>query len=206
MTRIDYTRATKIALCSIIYLLAFGVMVADQNDYLDSYGANVALPLVLIAATSIIVVTIFWAKSIGMVSEKDEPVSPSAAKSQKSLLLAGAFGAILGAGFIFSGDLRQGGAELFSNQPIAPFAAIVFGIAYAVGTVWGSIRWNRTADEHERAAATTGAYAGVMTYAVLTPMWWLAERASLVPPQEPMIVFAIVLTVYAAVWTYKRGE
>ena len=202
----DLVRAIKIGLASIVYLIAFGIMIASQGDMLEQYGKGVALVAILGAATAIIVITIIWAKAIGMVAEKDEPVSESTAKSQKSLLLAGLFGAVIGAGFILSGDLREGGAQLFSNQPIAPVAAIVFGVLYSVATIWGSFRWNKTADEHEKAAATSGAYAGIYTYAVLAPVWWLAERASLAPPQQPMIVFAIVLTVYAAVWTYKRGE
>ncbi|MXO90202.1 hypothetical protein [Pontixanthobacter aquaemixtae] len=206
MTKIDHTRALKIALCAILYLLAFGIMIASQNGALEGYGDGTVLAAVLTAAVTIVVITFLWIKALGIVGPQEEPVSQSTQKSRNVLLFAAIIGGVIGFGFALSGDLRDGGAALFSNNPIAPIAAIAFGALFVLASIWSSIRWHRAADEHERAAANSGAYAGMLAYVVLTPLWWLGARASLVPPQDPMIVFAIVLAVYAAVWTYQRGD
>lgn len=206
MTTTDFSRAAKIGIAALVYLIAFMLFVAHQNEALGSLTKTTELAVILGSALVMVIVTALWASSIGMVSPKGEALAPSVKKSRNTLLLSGIFGGLIGLAFVLSEDLSRGGSKLFTNEPISPLVAIIFSIAFAGACIYGAIRWNRTADEHEKAAATAGAYAGVYTYAILAPVWWLAERASLVPPQEPMIVFAIVLTVYAAVWTYKRGE
>lgn len=206
MTKTDIARASKITLAALLYFAAFVMIVAWQNEMLDQFGKRSTAVALILAGFLIIGITLYWARSIGMVKTDDGPVAPSAKKRQSTLLVAGIFGAVIGFGFVFTGDLRDGGADLFSNKPIAPIAAVVFSLLYAIGNIGGYLRWRRIQDEYERAAVTTGAYAGLMTYLILAPLWWLLERASLVPQQQPMLVFAVVLIVYAAVWTYKRGE
>lgn len=201
----DYGRMAKIALGAALYLVALAFMVGADALYPEDAPQPVKLILILVSAIIILIVTYYWSKSIGMVTDKDEPVAPSAKKSQKTLWLAGGIGGLIAVALIFLGDPSRGGENIFSNAPLAPIVAVLVALLYVVGTVLGSYKWHRTADEHERSASNKGAFAALYAYAIVAPVWWLGERASLLPAQEPMIVFVLVLTVYAATWTYFRG-
>ena len=76
---------------------------------------------------------------------------------------------------------------------------------YAVISLYACVQWVKNADEHENAAIVAGLWGGFGIYSIAAPTWWLLQRAGIVPVQEPMLIYICALTVFAAVWTYKRG-
>lgn len=202
----EISRILKIAVGSVSYLAGLSFIVAADDLYPAGAPEWLKLVLVLVAAAIVLGVTYFWTKSIGMVSVNSEPIAPSARKSQITLWVAAAFGLAISIALILFGDPLEGGANVFSNAPLPPSVSLLVALLYVGITIVGGYRWHSTVDEHERSASNKGAIASIYAYAIITPVWWLGERASILPPQEPMIVFVIVITIYTAMWTYFRGE
>lgn len=202
----DIGRMLKIAIGSVSYLAGLSFIVAADDLYPAGAPEWLKLVLVLVAAAIVLGVTYFWTKSIGMLNTNSEPIAPSARKSQITLWVAAAFGLVISVALILFGDPLEGGANVFSNGPLPTFVSLLAALLYVGITIVGGYRWHRTVDEHERSASNKGAIAAIYAYAVITPVWWLGERASILPTQEPMIVFVAVIAIYSAVWTYFRGE
>ena len=203
----NYPRMIKVSLATVLYLASLGVIIASETALLDSLEGGVDVALVVGAAIMLITITVLWMKElgVGVGGSKDEPVAPSTKKSKLVLLASGALGGFLA--FLFyalqSGDGPD--VEMFSNAPIAPEIAIGLSLLFLVGMIYSSLQWQKTTDEHEHAAVATGLYAAVAFYSVATPIWWMGQRASLLPEQDPMIMFVLVMAVMSAAWTYKRG-
>lgn len=134
--------------------------------------------------------------------EAGEPIAQSTRKSMRLLYIALAIGFALGIFFALSGDMA--GTSLFSNEPVAPAIAAVGLAVWLIAIPWLTWLWWRSVDEHEAAGYSQGALLSAHVYVILVPAWWLATRAGWLPPQDPMIVLAIIMTLWSGIWIYKR--
>jgi hypothetical protein len=92
---------------------------------------------------------------------------------------------------------------VISNSPIPLWVAIV-----AIST-WLLARflrewWGGSADEHERAALDFGRRVGCGVFFAVTPAWWVAARAGLMPQPDAMILWLVIQVVVTAAWTWRR--
>ena len=131
-----------------------------------------------------------------------EPVAPSTRNANRIIYWMIAIGTVLGIYLALTDDMS--GSRLFSNEPIGITSAVIGLLTWLVIVPVLTWSWWRTIDEHESAAYTEGALIAAHVYVIGAPAWWLAARAGWLPPQDPMIGFAIVGTVWAIVWLKRR--
>lgn len=201
----DMKRMIKIGLTAIIYLISLLIVVAGDEIFPAEFPEWLELTMVLGAAVLVLFISYYLSKGMGMVRTDGEPAAPSTKKTQRMLKTAGVVGTMTGILLVALGGPSLDSVNAFSNNPLSPVVAGLVALILSIATIVLGFHWYRTADEHDRSASDKGAQAGIYTFAIITPVWWLGERASVLPPQEPMLVLVLVLTVCAAVYTYFRG-
>lgn len=131
-----------------------------------------------------------------------EPVSDSVRKTRRSVMWSTLFGVVLGLALALSDPQLNA----FSNGPVDRTIAIVLTLAYAVLTPLFAIYWHKNADEFEKTAYEKGALLGIYAYSFITPGWWMLTRAKVLPPQDPMIVFLIVTSIWGICWIANKSN
>lgn len=190
---------------SILLLFALGVLTGIivailEHDHITMKDAALILGGLLFAGGAA-----FWLWSLRPFGGAAEPISNTTRLSRRYIGVSMILGAILGLGIALTGGVDGGMGELYSNGPIAKTPALLISVGYLIGLPLVGWFWHRSIDEHEAAANSKGALAGIYAYCMIAPVWWMGERADILPPQQPMVVFVIVLIVWGAVWTYKRA-
>ncbi|MCA0902291.1 hypothetical protein [Qipengyuania aquimaris] len=196
--------AAMIAL-GLVFVYALGFLVgvsaaAFDNGRLTAKTVGLVLGCVAILALSGYGFYRLWPRR-----DKDEPVSPKVERTRWSMIAALGLGVAIGIALTIP-MLDGGSGGVFSNDPIPATTALIIVIAFAVLTPIATYYWHRNADEFEQEASGRGALMGMYVYSVVAPAWWLLERADLVPEQEPMIVFLLVMTVWGVVWQIRRSD
>ena len=131
-----------------------------------------------------------------------EPVSDSVRRTRRSVMWSSLLGVVLGLALVFSdADLNA-----FSNGPVDRTVAIIVTLAYVVLTPIFAFYWHKNADEFEKTAYEKGALLGIYAYSLITPGWWMLTRAEILPPQDPMIVFLIIMGVWGIAWIAKKSD
>lgn len=102
--------------------------------------------------------------------------------------------------------LLQSGTEWLEpgSRSMPPALAISATILLLTVGPWGSWRWWRAIDEHERAAYIDGANAAGHFALFGGIAWWLLARAALVPEPEAMILVIVMSFIWSAVWLYRK--
>lgn len=118
-----------------------------------------------------------------------------------SVILSGALG-FVAAMVLQTGS--QGADGLLSNSAMTPNVAIGLSLLWIVGLVVALVLYHRTIDDHERQAYHLGALAGFYAFVMPCPVWWVLWRADLAPPVDAMPLFALSLTVNAAVYFWFK--
>ncbi len=204
-TQSDTVRMVKIGVASAIYLASLWLIIAVQNDVLKDMHQGWTLGLMLVAAIMVIIISTLWLSALDITSSSDEPVAPRTRRARNVLVWSCVLGAAISVIFyLWPGD-DWASIDMMSNGPIPASLAIVLAVIYVVGMIYSCLGWAKNIDEHERASINAGLYGAFLIYGILAPAWWILERASLVPDQDPMIMYTLVLTLFAAIWTYKRG-
>jgi hypothetical protein len=95
--------------------------------------------------------------------------------------------------------------KLFSNSPLSPGIAI---IAIASWLLARLIReyWHYNTDEHEERAIDFGRRVGAGLFLAVTPAWWVAARASLLPQPNAMILWLVTMLVTSFGWSWHRSR
>jgi hypothetical protein len=110
-------------------------------------------------------------------------------------------------GFVAAMVMQSGtnGPEgLFSNAAMTPTAAIGLSAMWVVGLTIALVLYHRTVDDHERQAYHLGGLAGFYAFVFPCPVWWVLWRADMAPPVDAMMLFALSLTVNAAVYFWFK--
>ena len=202
-------RMIKIGLCAVLYLGGLFTMIGAQQGAFEHLEGWQEASLGLGSALVILVITLLWVKTFNISAKSDEPIAPSTKKSQRVLIMSMAFGGIMALLFYvstISSGFDMSETHMFSNSPLPPILGIGSAALYVVGMIYACYHWQKSADEHERAAITAGLMGSFYFYSIAGPAWWMLQRSGAVPAQDPMVMYIIVLTVFSAIWTYKRGE
>ncbi len=79
----------------------------------------------------------------------------------------------------------------FSNSPVPVWIAIFAIGSWLLGQAINKWWWYFSADEHERKADDLGNLAGWALFMVVTPAWWVAARAGLLPQPNAMLLWLL---------------
>lgn len=131
------------------------------------------------------------------------PVSPATRRTNNLFTLSGLVTVPGVLALYLATFSKEDPNAIFSSSPIAPWIAIFASASWLLGMVvaWW---WYFSADEHERSANDQGGLISGGLFATVTPMWWVAARAGLVPPPDAMVLWITVMLVWTAVWFWHR--
>lgn len=152
---------------------------------------------------------LFWYAARQFAATRTGPLAPSVRQQRRLLALAGtiggAIGLLLGTGLLFG---RAGDVEITTvlNSPLPPLVAGIVILTYLAACLIITPLWLASVDEHELQANYVAAMAALYTYLVVEPVWWLAWRGGLAPELPRAIPFVLVITVYMAVWLWRRNR
>jgi len=148
----------------------------------------------------------FWIKPWKGVEDPDEPLSPSTRKSKKLFGLSG-LAAIPGTLVLYYGTFsKEHPAAMFSNSQVplwvALFAITSWLLSQAINKWW----WYFSADEHERRADDFGNLLGWALFMIVTPAWWVASRAGLLPHMDAMVLWLIAVWISAIGYFWRKSH
>jgi hypothetical protein len=134
---------------------------------------------------------------------KGAPISPTTRKANNLFTLSGLVGVPGSLALVFGAFSRDNPFGLFSNSPISPGIAIFASASWllSMAIAWW---WYYSADEHERRANDVGFLAGGSLFMAVTPAWWVAARAGLLPQPDAMILWCVTVGVTTIGWFWHR--
>lgn len=132
-----------------------------------------------------------------------EPMSPSTRRTNNLFAISGLVAVPGTLALAFSTMSRDDPTGLFSNSPVSLWIALFAIAGWLLGMAIGWW-WYFSADEHERDAYDFGSVVGAGLFTVLTPAWWVAARAGLVPRPDAMILWLITMIVITIGWFWHR--
>lgn len=160
--------------------------------------------LAILAANLLVVAAASWGvMRLRPWSGRGGPVSPATRRTNKLywakelLALAAVLALFVGA----AGTDKP--FAVFSNDPIPMWIAVVAIPCWLVARL---IRegWRNSADEHERRASDLGRNAATGVFLAVTPAWWVAARAGLLPQPNAMALWMLTMVVSTIGWAWGR--
>jgi hypothetical protein len=134
-----------------------------------------------------------------------EPVSPTTRKTNKLLGLAILVGMLGMLALVLGTGSKDNPFGLFSNSTIAPGIAIFAISCWLLSMVINKWYWYFSADEHERKSDDVGNLAGWALFITVTPAWWVASRAGLLPQPDAMVLWVVGVGVSAIGYFWRRN-
>jgi hypothetical protein len=198
-----WARMALISLCAVLAVFAAGAM-AGATAAAREDGLSLATMAMLCLFLALGVGSA-WAGWKLYAAIGTEPEAPRVRTSRLMLVLGGAMGAVFGL-LMSVGVDATGSGSVFDNSPLPLWLASLAIIGWTVGGSLLTFLWLRSIDEHEMQANNAGALAALCTYLLVEPTWWLGWRGGFLPEQQPMLTFLLVLTVYTAVWFWRRSR
>jgi MFS family permease len=167
------------------------------------------ITVILAAALLVCVVAIWGLLSLKPWKRSHEPVSPATRRTRRLFWLTELVGALAGLALIcgtqlvhqkdlpfgvFSHTMDDPSFGMFSNRPVSPgialFAITSWVLAMAIG-LWRYL----SADEYERKANDFGKLVAFRLFYTVTPAWWVAARAGMLPQPNAMVLWLVALCV-----------
>lgn len=136
----------------------------------------------------------------------DEPLSPATRRTNLLFGLSGAISMLALVAVAFGVAGSDGRDPVWSNsQNLSPVLAIVAIVIWllSIALAWW---WYYSADEHERKANDVGFLFGGGVFMAVTPIWWVASRAGLLPPPDAMILWFIFVLLMGIGWGWYRSR
>jgi hypothetical protein len=217
LSKLKPSRVRAIALPLLLALVAwmgFGALLAMGKVLVATHtlwGPWAWQTTVMLAGNLVIGVGAIWAmlwmrpwKALQILD--DEPVSPATRKA-KNLLGMSALVAAPGALVLYYGAFSEGHPNaMFSNRPVplwvAIFAIACWLLSQAINKWW----WYFSADEYERRADDFGNLLGWAVFLIVTPAWWVAARAGLLPHMDAMVLWVVAVGVSAVGYFWRRNH
>ena len=148
---------------------------------------------------------LLWLKPWRGLKGSGEPVSPATRRTNKlywlkELLVGAAMLAL-----IFGASGKDHPFAMFSNSPVPLWIAMVAITSWLLARAlreW----WRSSADEHERRASDFGRNAAAGVFLAVTPAWWVAARAGLLPQPDAMVLWIITMVVSSIGWSWRRSN
>jgi hypothetical protein len=136
----------------------------------------------------------------------DEPVSPATRRTRMLFGLSGVVSILGMVALILGTSDKEDPFGVWSNrQNVSPGFAIA-AIAIWLLSIAIAWRWYFSADEHERRANDVGHLFGGGLFMAVTPVWWIASRAGLVPPPDAMIIWYATVVAMGIGWAWYRNR
>jgi len=176
-------------------LFGFGAKILEDQNFSLTSGLILTGIVVAIAAGA----TFMWKQ---LKARPAAQMANSERKSRNIYIASMAMGAALG--IYIMATSGPDFDTIFSNGPISATTAIGALIGWLVLMPAITVLWWRTTDEHELKAYSDGALFAFHLYIFVAPSWWMMARAGWLPQHDPMIVFAIVMIVWSAVWLIRK--
>jgi len=131
------------------------------------------------------------------------PVSRATRRTNALFALSGVIGIPGALALAHATTTREQPFGIFSNSPVSPGIAIfaVASFLLAMAIAWW---WYYSADEHERKAYDFGSLLGHGLFITVTPAWWIAARAGLLPQPDAMLLWCITMAVISIGWFWRR--
>jgi hypothetical protein len=193
-------------LLGMIVLLSMGVVAGAGFALLDGSSKQGRAILIIAVGLAAGLAALVGLMRLKPWAGSGEPMSPKTRKANKMLALAALLGGLFGAALSISTVSMDNPWALFSNSPMSPWIvipAIAVWLSIVPAISW---QWHRSIDEHEAEAYKFGGVASLYLYAFLTPAWWLAWRAGLVPAPETMVIYLLVISVFGIGWFWRRSR
>ena len=191
-------------LLGMVVLLAIGAVAGAIAGWLESPENRGEAILAMAGAVLVGAAATFGLLRLKPWAGSGEPISPKTRKANNMLLLSGVLGALLGAALSISTLSMDDPFALFSNSPMSAAVVIPALAVWLLIVPLISWQWHRSVDEHEAEAYRFGGLAGLYLYAFLATPWWLAARAGLAPRADSMVIYVIILAVWALGWFWRR--
>lgn len=199
----NWLRNLLIVACGLLAIFAVGYLTGVSVAAIEDGGGFTARTLLLLALGTALAAGMVWAILKLLRKEPSEPVSARIRKNYRIYWISGGIGGVLGL-VLSMGVVDVGSFDLFSNGPIAPTPAIFAMVVWLTAIPVLCWMWLRNIDEHEARANADGAVAAAYSYFMIAPVWWVGWRAGLFVEPQSMITFLVVLTIYCAVWMWRR--
>ncbi|HTV78272.1 MAG TPA: hypothetical protein VMF03_08445 [Steroidobacteraceae bacterium] len=140
---------------------------------------------------------------------QDEPLSPRTRRSVNLLWLATAIVAASALALVVDGA-RSAGPRVDSfgdwiNSPISRGLACFVIAGWLLGMAINKWWWYFSADEHERRSDDFGNLLAWAVFLIVTPAWWVAARAGLVPRPDAMLLWLVTSVIAALGWFWRRN-
>ena len=132
-----------------------------------------------------------------------EPVSPATRRTHKLYWLKELLALLAMLALIFGAYSKGRPFAILSNSPVPLWVAAVAITSWLLARglrEW----WRSSADEHERRASDFGRNAAAGFFLAVTPAWWVAARAGLVPQPDAMALWIITMVVSTIGWSWRR--
>jgi hypothetical protein len=134
-----------------------------------------------------------------------EPMSPNTRRTNALFGVSGLIATASCLAVVFHTMSRDGPGAPFSHSPVALwvaiFAIVTWLLSWAIAWLWYF-----SADEHEQRASDVGLLFGGLLFAVLTPAWWVAARAGLLPQPNAMVLWFAVNVIWTIGWFWRRNR
>ncbi len=110
----------------------------------------------------------------------------------------------------YLGDSGSGGSDtagIFSNEPIAPWLALVAAAVLGIGLILATILYHRTVDEVEERAYLWGSSVAFHFLVTAVPVAWLLARGGWIAPLGTAaigIILLVSVTLQAAVFLWLK--
>ena len=195
-------RLVALIMASGMVVFGLGIAVAGVVILFTETGLTAKVAVTLALGTAIAAAGGYWLHRQKLLAAWSGPVSDSVRKTRRVTVLSGLLGGIIG--LVIA--LNDGNFNAFTNDPIDPAVAIIVTLAYVVLTPILALFWHRSADEFETNAYAQGALLAIYAYSLITPGWWMLTRAGILPPQDPMIVFLIIVAIWGVAWLVKKSD
>jgi hypothetical protein len=150
---------------------------------------------------------LLWLKPWSAWKGSGEPVSPRTRRTHKlfwlsiAVVAVSTLGLILGTTLPNAKDMTFG---TFFNSPVSPAIAMFAITGWLVGMAINKWWWYFSADEHERRADDFGNLLGWALFLIVTPAWWVAARAGLLPQPNAMVLWLVAGWVSAIGYFWRR--
>jgi len=149
--------------------------------------------------------SLWWLKPWKELKGSGEPLSPSTRKAKKLLGLAALVSGVAPL-MLFGGTFSKTHPfALFSNGPVPLWIAIFVIGTWLLGQAINKWWWYFSADEHERKADDFGNLLGWALFIVVTPAWWVAARAGLLPQPNAMLLWVVAVALSATGYFWRRN-
>jgi hypothetical protein len=193
-------RAVVGTLGGIVLVFLAGVAAGFTRVVMD-HGGPSAIDVAILAAIALTGAAVVWGLWRFLKKTDFGPEAPSVKRSRRLLYVMMGVGLVLG---IVLGVGSDGDIDGILNGPIDKVVVLAAIAVWLVAVPYGTWLWWKSVDEHEAGAYRDGGLIAIHAYIFLAPTWWLATRAGLAPPQDPMLVLLLVSAVWGAAWFVRQ--